>query len=45
MGSGRIRSGLDIFKLIALGADAAGMAITILFAVQKHSTEAVTQKN
>ncbi|MFX0209165.1 MAG: type 2 isopentenyl-diphosphate Delta-isomerase [Candidatus Hodarchaeota archaeon] len=44
IGSGGVRNGLDIAKLIALGADAAGMAIPFLFAVQKHSTEAVVQK-
>lgn len=44
IGSGGIRNGLDIAKLIALGADAAGMAIPFLFTIQKHSTEAVVQK-
>lgn len=43
-GSGGVRNGLDVAKLIALGADAAGIAIPFLFAVQKHSTEAVVQK-
>ncbi|MFX0013487.1 MAG: type 2 isopentenyl-diphosphate Delta-isomerase [Promethearchaeota archaeon] len=44
IGSGGVRNGLDIAKLIALGADAGGMAIPFLFVVQKHSTEAVVQK-
>lgn len=44
IGSGGIRNGLDIAKLIALGADVTGMAIPFLFAVQKHSAEAVKQK-
>jgi isopentenyl-diphosphate delta-isomerase len=41
IGSGGVRTGLDIAKLIALGANAAGMAIPFLFSVQKHSTEVV----
>ncbi len=44
IGSGGVRNGLDIAKLIALGADAAGMAIPFLIAVQKHSVDAVIQK-
>jgi isopentenyl-diphosphate delta-isomerase len=43
MASGGVRNGLDIAKLIALGADVGGMAIPFLFATQKHSTEAVIQ--
>ncbi len=41
IGSGGVRNGLDVAKLIALGADAAGMAIPFLFATQSHSTDAV----
>ncbi|MHA2244836.1 MAG: type 2 isopentenyl-diphosphate Delta-isomerase [Candidatus Hodarchaeales archaeon] len=44
IGSGGIRNGLDIAKLITLGADAASMAIPFLFAVQKHSADIVKQK-
>lgn len=41
IGSGGVRNGLEIAKLVSLGADAAGMAIPFLFATQKHSKEGV----
>ncbi|MFW9853891.1 MAG: type 2 isopentenyl-diphosphate Delta-isomerase [Candidatus Thorarchaeota archaeon] len=41
IGSGGVRNGLDVAKLLALGADAAGMAIPFLFATQQQSSEAV----
>ncbi len=41
IGSGGVRNGLDIAKLIALGADAGAMAIPFLFATQSHSTDSV----
>ncbi|MFX0124942.1 MAG: type 2 isopentenyl-diphosphate Delta-isomerase [Candidatus Hodarchaeota archaeon] len=43
IGSGGVRNGLEIAKLIALGADVAGMAIPFLFATQEHSSEAVVR--
>ncbi|MHA2203996.1 MAG: type 2 isopentenyl-diphosphate Delta-isomerase [Candidatus Hodarchaeales archaeon] len=39
IGSGGVRNGLEVAKLLALGADAAGMAIPFLFAVQDNSIE------
>ncbi len=44
IGSGGVRTGLDIAKLISLGANAAGMAIPFLFSVQKHSTTEVIER-
>lgn len=44
IGSGGVRTGLDIAKLISLGANAAGMAIPFLFSVQKHSTIEVIER-
>ncbi len=43
IGSGGVRTGLDVAKLIAIGADVAGMAIPFLFSVQKHSVENVIE--
>jgi isopentenyl-diphosphate delta-isomerase len=43
IGSGGVRTGLEIAKLIALGADAGGMAIPFLFVTQEHSSEAVVR--
>lgn len=43
IGSGGVRTGLEIAKLIALGADAGGMAIPFLLATQEHSSEAVVR--
>ncbi len=39
IGSGGVRNGLEVAKLLALGADAAGMAIPFLFTAQDHSIE------
>ncbi len=39
IGSGGVRNGLEVAKLLALGADAAGMAIPFLFAIQENSIE------
>ena len=43
IGSGGVRNGLDVGKILALGADAAGMAIPFLFATQYNSSEPVVQ--
>jgi isopentenyl-diphosphate delta-isomerase len=43
IGSGGVRTGLDIAKLISIGANVAGMAIPFLFSVQKHSAENVVE--
>jgi isopentenyl-diphosphate delta-isomerase len=43
IGSGGVRTGLEIAKLIALGADAGGMAIPFLLTTQEHSSEAVVR--